>query len=53
MSVSIPVSTPWVQVEIQDIHVTNGKCTIGYYTEGNAGDWSCLDNVEFYLVSKD
>ncbi len=47
MSVQIPVSTPWVQVEITNIQVTNNKCTIAFYTKGNSGNWSCLDNVEF------
>ncbi len=47
MSVQIPVSTPWVQVEITNIQVTNNKCTIAFYTKGNPGNWSCLDNVEF------
>ena len=51
MSVDIPVSTPWVQVEIDNIQVTNGKCTVGFYTEGNSGDWSCVDNIEFFPAS--
>ncbi|SBW06325.1 conserved exported hypothetical protein [uncultured Eubacteriales bacterium] len=45
-NVTIPVSTPWVRVEITGIQVTNGKCTVAFYTQGNAGDWSCIDNVE-------
>ncbi|MFQ9509457.1 MAG: glycoside hydrolase family 30 beta sandwich domain-containing protein [Lachnospiraceae bacterium] len=48
LSVNIPVSTPWVQVEINNIQVTNGKCTVAFYTQGNPGDWSCFDNVEFF-----
>ena len=51
MSEDIPVSTPWVQVEIDNIQVTNGKCTVGFYTEGNSGDWSCVDNIEFFPAS--
>jgi glucosylceramidase len=47
-SVHIPVSTPWVQVVITNIQVTNNQCTIGFYTQGNPGDWSCMDNVEFF-----
>lgn len=53
MSVDIPVSTPWVQVEINNIQVTNGKCTVGFYTEGNPGDWSCVDNIELFQTSPD
>lgn len=51
MSVEIPVNSYWTQVEIGNINVTNGKCTIAFYTEGNAGDWSCVDNIEFYRNS--
>ena len=46
MNVSIPVTSSWVEVEITNIQVTNGKCTIAFYTEGNAGNWSCADNFE-------
>ena len=45
-NVDIPVSTPWVQVEITDIQVTNGQCTVAFYTEGNPGDWSCMDDMQ-------
>ena len=51
MSVEIPVNSFWTQVEIGNINVTNGKCTIAFYTDGNAGDWSCVDNIEFYRNS--
>lgn len=46
MNVSIPVTSSWVEVEITNIQVTNGQCTIAFYTEGNAGNWSCADNFE-------
>lgn len=46
MSVNIPVNSNWTQVEIGNIQVTNGQCTVAFYTNGNAGDWSCVDNVE-------
>lgn len=51
MNVAIPVNSSWVQVEITNIQVTNGQCTIAFYTEGNAGDWSCADNFELIRVS--
>lgn len=51
MSVAIPVNSNWTQVEIGNINVTNGKCTVAFYTEGNGGDWSCVDNIEFYRNS--
>ena len=46
MNVNIPVTSSWVLVEITDIQVANGKCTIGFYTQGNPGDWACADNFE-------
>lgn len=45
-NVNIPVSTPWVQVEVTGIEVTNGQCTVAFYTEGNSGDWSGMDNIQ-------
>lgn len=46
MNVDIPVNSFWNQVEIKNIQVTNGKCTVAFYTEGNPGDWACMDNME-------
>jgi glucosylceramidase len=46
LSANIPVNSNWNQVVINNIQVTNGQCTVAFYTEGNPGDWSCVDNVE-------
>lgn len=46
MNVNIPVTSSWVRVEITGIQVSNGKCTIGFYTQGNPGDWACADSFE-------
>jgi arabinogalactan endo-1,4-beta-galactosidase len=43
---SLPVSATWTQVIIRGIHVTNGKCTIGFYSDALAGNWSCFDDVK-------
>lgn len=51
MNVAIPVTSTWTQVEITGINVTNNKCTIAFYTQGNAGDWSCADNFILKKVS--
>ena len=51
MNVAIPVTSNWTQVEITGINVTNNKCTIAFYTQGNAGDWSCADNFILKKVS--
>lgn len=46
MNVNIPVTSSWELVEITGIQVSNGKCTVGFYTQGNPGDWACADNFE-------
>lgn len=38
----------WQQITISDIPVTNGTCTIGFYSKANAGNWLSFDDVEFY-----
>lgn len=43
---SVPVSAIWSQVIIRGIHVTNGKCTIGFYSDAMAGNWSNFDDVK-------
>ena len=43
---SMPVSAIWSQVIIRGIHVTNGKCTIGFYSDAMAGNWSNIDDVK-------
>lgn len=46
LNVNIPINSSWTLVEIPNIQVSNGQCTVAFYTEGNAGDWSCVDNIE-------
>ncbi|MBU2703237.1 arabinogalactan endo-1 [Sporomusaceae bacterium BoRhaA] len=38
----------WHQWVIKDIHVTNGKLTIGLDNQANAGNWGSFDDVELY-----
>lgn len=45
---NIPVSTPWIQISIPNINVTNGQCTIGFYSNTPATFWYSVDDVEFY-----
>ena len=42
---SLPVTTIWTQVIVRGIHVTNGKCTIGFYSDAMACNWSNFDDV--------
>ncbi len=45
--VSIPNNPSWNQVMLAGINVTNGWCKIGFWTDGNAGNWSSYENVTF------
>jgi arabinogalactan endo-1,4-beta-galactosidase len=43
---SLPVTNVWTQVIIRGIHVTNGKCIIGFYSDALAGNWCKMDDVK-------
>lgn len=43
---SLPVVGTWTQVIIRGIHVTNGKCKIGLYSDALAGNWCKLDDIK-------
>jgi arabinogalactan endo-1,4-beta-galactosidase len=43
---SLPVVALWSQVIIRGINVTNGKCTIGFYSDALAGNWAYFDDVK-------
>jgi hypothetical protein len=50
---NIPIGTltgAYSPVEIRDINVTNGSCTIGFWTVSNGGNnsWVFFDDVEFF-----
>jgi arabinogalactan endo-1,4-beta-galactosidase len=43
---SLPVSTgAWALVTVRGIKVINGTCSIGLYSDANAGDWCQMDDV--------
>ena len=44
----IPVLSAWTPVEIKDINVTNGQCTVGIWSDANAENWLFFDDVEFF-----
>jgi len=44
---SLPVSSTWTQVQILGVHVTTGSCTIGLWSDANAGNWINIDNFQF------
>lgn len=41
----------WTKVEISNIPVTNGQCTIGFYSKGGAYKWASFDDVELIKTS--
>lgn len=47
--VSIPSNNQWTPIELT-ITVTNGTCTIGFYSAGAAGQYIYFDSVEFYRI---
>jgi arabinogalactan endo-1,4-beta-galactosidase len=44
---SLPVASNWTDVVVRGVHVVNGKCTLGLYSDANAGNWCQIDNVQF------
>jgi len=46
-SVNVPLSTSYQMIEVKDINVTNGTCTIGFWTVGGTYDSSYFDDVSF------
>ena len=49
---SVPVSKNFSKV-VLNFEVTNGKATIGFYSKGNANNWSVFDNVSITKVEKE
>jgi hypothetical protein len=44
--VNIPVSSSYQLVEIKNINVTNGQCTVGIWSDAAANQWVYFDEVE-------
>ncbi|MES2734072.1 MAG: T9SS type A sorting domain-containing protein [Bacteroidota bacterium] len=38
----------WTQISITNIQVTNGECTIGFWSASTANKWAYMDDVEFH-----
>ncbi|MFT3822774.1 MAG: glycosyl hydrolase 53 family protein [Chitinophagaceae bacterium] len=47
VNVDIPLTSPWKKLQITNINVTNGTCTIGFQTAGN-NTYTSFDDVEFF-----
>ncbi|GBF77439.1 putative T9SS C-terminal target domain-containing protein [Paenibacillus sp. 598K] len=47
VTTNIPTASAWTQISIPNINVTNGQCTIGFYSNSPASRWYYVDQVEF------
>jgi LEA14-like dessication related protein len=47
----IPTTGTWTQITINNINVTNGQATFGFYSVASANQWIRFDDVEFYTGS--
>ena len=45
---TVSVTNTWTQTRITDIQVTNGQAEIGLWSDAKAGNWTNLDNMEFF-----
>jgi arabinogalactan endo-1,4-beta-galactosidase len=48
-NLNIPTTSTWTQITISNISVTNGQCTIGFWSVAAANQWINFDDVEFFL----
>lgn len=39
----------WTEIEINNIQIQNGYCTVGFYSDASAGQWLEVDNVRLEL----
>jgi arabinogalactan endo-1,4-beta-galactosidase len=46
---NLPVTNNWTQIALTNVNVTNGQCTIGFYSVAGANGWMNFDDVEFFL----
>jgi hypothetical protein len=47
MRVNIPASNNYVQITLSNINVTNGQCSISFYSKASAHQWINVDDIEF------
>ena len=48
---NLPKANHWRKFTISNINVTNGQCTIGFYSVASANQWMNFDDVEFIMNS--
>lgn len=42
---SVPATAGWTQVVVRGIQVSEGRCTIGFYSDAMAGNWCNFDDI--------
>ncbi len=50
---NVPLKTEyagWTPVVIKNIDVKDGRCTVGLYSDSDAGNWVQIDNVELVKI---
>ncbi len=48
LTVAIPTGNEYTQITIPNISVSNGQCSITFYSNAHAEEWINVDEVEFY-----
>ncbi|WP_391572443.1 hypothetical protein [Cohnella sp.] len=48
---NVPKTSVWKQLVIENVNVTNGQATIGFYSNSPATTWYMVDDVQFYANS--
>lgn len=43
---SVPASDAWTQISVTTT-VSNGQCTVSFFSDANAGNWASFDDVTF------
>jgi GH35 family endo-1,4-beta-xylanase len=48
MAVNIPATNHYTMIEIRNINVTNGQCTMTFYSRALANQWIHVDDVQLF-----
>jgi len=49
LNATVYASSQYVQITIPNINITNGKCTVGLWSNANPGNWVAADDFELYM----
>ncbi|MDR6553673.1 family 16 glycosylhydrolase [Paenibacillus qinlingensis] len=51
MNITVPTTSTWTQITLNNIPVTNGQATIAFTSNANSSQWMLVDDVIFSEVS--